>query len=447
MIVSAERRAALALLGVLLEVRAARAHERELRRHEEPVEQDEHEDCEQQQDAHGRCAEAAPRRRAATSGAVVVVHQGDAGSLPDPRIRAPYPVRRCASSRSSPPPPRCCSPSASATRSPPSRTSATTRREVLDLPQRHARRDRRRPAAGRDRPRGARADRGGPRDLRARRGARCARSQPDLIVTQALCAVCAVSYDDVQRAGRRDGPRAGGDLARPAHARRGAGRRAHARRGDRRASDAGVDLVQDAAGRIDRVRLAVRDARAGARRGARVARPRLRRRPLDAAADRVRRRLRRARHARRALRGAHAGRRSRAAQPEVVVVMPCGYDAERALEEAYEFAGRAGRARRAAGRRRRRRRLLLAPRPAADRRPRAARRTCCIPTGCRSAPAPGPRAGALGSLSKNRRCVRGGRAVDAGRRTRVQPIVGLWGKPLGRRSGATDRPHRACRLL
>jgi iron complex transport system substrate-binding protein len=26
-----------------------------------------------------------------------------------------------------------------------------------------------------------------------------------------------------------------------------------------------------------------------------------------------------------------------AARPEVVVVMPCGYDAERALEEAYEF--------------------------------------------------------------------------------------------------------------
>jgi iron complex transport system substrate-binding protein len=26
-----------------------------------------------------------------------------------------------------------------------------------------------------------------------------------------------------------------------------------------------------------------------------------------------------------------------AARPEVVVVMPCGYDAERALQEAYEF--------------------------------------------------------------------------------------------------------------
>jgi iron complex transport system substrate-binding protein len=28
----------------------------------------------------------------------------------------------------------------------------------------------------------------------------------------------------------------------------------------------------------------------------------------------------------------------RAAQPEVVIVMPCGYDAERSLEEAYDHA-------------------------------------------------------------------------------------------------------------
>ena len=45
--------------------------------------------------------------------------------------------------------------------------------------------------------------------------------------------------------------------------------------------------------------------------------------------------------------GEHSERRSweevAAARPEVVVVMPCGYDAERAAEEAYEYARRARR--------------------------------------------------------------------------------------------------------
>jgi iron complex transport system substrate-binding protein len=40
--------------------------------------------------------------------------------------------------------------------------------------------------------------------------------------------------------------------------------------------------------------------------------------------------------------GENSERRSwdevKAAQPEVVIVMPCGYDAERAAEEAYEYA-------------------------------------------------------------------------------------------------------------
>ena len=100
--------------------------------------------------------------------------------------------------------------------------------------------------------------------------------------------------------------------------------------------DAGVDLLQDAATRIDRVRLAVRGAR-----------------PVAVAAlewldpvfvaghwtpqlieyaggfDVL------------GLTGEHSETRSwdevREAAPEVVVVMPCGYDAERALEEAYDF--------------------------------------------------------------------------------------------------------------
>ena len=101
--------------------------------------------------------------------------------------------------------------------------------------------------------------------------------------------------------------------------------------------DAGVDLVQDAAARIDRVRLAVR------------AQPPVRVAALEwldpvfvaghwtpqlieyaGGVDVL------------GLAGEHSEVRSwaevAAARPEVVVVMPCGYDAERALEEAYGFA-------------------------------------------------------------------------------------------------------------
>ena len=103
------------------------------------------------------------------------------------------------------------------------------------------------------------------------------------------------------------------------------------------ARDAGVDLVQDAATRIDRVRLAVRAAE-----------------PVRVAAlewldpvyvaghwtpqiveyaggvDLL------------GMPGEHSERRTweevAAAAPEMVIVMPCGYDAERAAEEAYEYA-------------------------------------------------------------------------------------------------------------
>lgn len=162
------------------------------------------------------------------------------------------------------------------------------------------------------------------------------RLQPDLIVTQALCAVCAVSYDDVRAVAERldsqpqvlalDPHTLGevlGDVRTLAQA--------------TDAKDAGVDLVQDAAGRIDRVRLAVRAAP-----------------PVTVAAlewldpvfvaghwtpqlieyaggiDAL------------GLPGEHSQQTTwdavRAAEPEVVVVMPCGYDADRALEEAEAYA-------------------------------------------------------------------------------------------------------------
>ncbi len=162
------------------------------------------------------------------------------------------------------------------------------------------------------------------------------RLQPDLIVTQALCAVCAVSYDDVLAVAERLDPAPQvlsldpntlgevlGDVRTLAQA--------------TDAKDAGVALVQDAASRIDRVRLAVRAAQ-----------------PVGVAAlewldpvfvaghwtpqlieyaggfDVL------------GLAGEHSEQRTwddvRAAQPEVVVVMPCGYDADRALEEAGTYA-------------------------------------------------------------------------------------------------------------
>jgi iron complex transport system substrate-binding protein len=158
------------------------------------------------------------------------------------------------------------------------------------------------------------------------------RLQPDLIVTQALCSVCAVSYDDVKAVAARLDPEPKvisldphtlgemlGDV------------RVLAQATD--ATDAGVDLVQDAAARIDRVRLAVRGAPAVP-----VAAlewldpvfvaghwtPQL----IEYAGgiDLL------------GLPGENSEVRSweevAAARPEVVVVMPCGYDAERALAEA-----------------------------------------------------------------------------------------------------------------
>jgi iron complex transport system substrate-binding protein len=162
------------------------------------------------------------------------------------------------------------------------------------------------------------------------------RLQPDLIVTQALCAVCAVSYEDVAKVAERleshpqvvslDPTTLGevlGDV------------RTLAQAAD--AKDAGVDLVQDAASRIDRVRLAVRGAA-----------------PVSVLALEWLDPVFTAGHWTPqlieyaggfdvlGLAGEHSEQRTweevAATRPDVVVVMPCGYDAERAAEEAYEYA-------------------------------------------------------------------------------------------------------------
>jgi iron complex transport system substrate-binding protein len=162
------------------------------------------------------------------------------------------------------------------------------------------------------------------------------RLQPDLIVTQELCAVCAVSYDDVRAVAERLesepqvlalDPHTVGEMLGDV--------RTLAQATD--AKDAGVELVEDAAQRIDRVRLAVRAAQ-----------------PVGVAALEWLDPVFTAGHWTPqlieyaggvdllGLAGEHSERRSwdevRAAEPEVVIVMPCGYDAERALEEAETYA-------------------------------------------------------------------------------------------------------------
>jgi iron complex transport system substrate-binding protein len=159
--------------------------------------------------------------------------------------------------------------------------------------------------------------------------------QPELIVTQALCAVCAVSYDDVVTLAEQMEPQPQVISLDPHTVGEVLGDvRTLAEATDSR--DAGVDFVQDAATRIDRVRLAVRAAAP-----VRVAALEWLD-PVFAAGHWTPQLIEYAggvdvlglpgEHSE-----VHTWEQVAAAQPEVVVVMPCGYDAERALDEAYEF--------------------------------------------------------------------------------------------------------------
>jgi len=162
------------------------------------------------------------------------------------------------------------------------------------------------------------------------------RLAPELIVTQALCAVCAVSIDDVRAIAAKLDP-VPGILSLDSHT---LGEVLGDVRTLAQATDAeaaGIELIQASAERIDRIRLAVRDAA-----------------PVSVAAlewldpvyvaghwtpqlieyaggvDLL------------GLPGEHSRTGTweeiAAAQPDVVVCMPCGYDAERAHEEAQSFA-------------------------------------------------------------------------------------------------------------
>jgi iron complex transport system substrate-binding protein len=161
--------------------------------------------------------------------------------------------------------------------------------------------------------------------------------EPDMIVTQALCSVCAVSYEEVAELAdglpsrpsviSLDPKTLGetlGDVRTLAEA---TGRR-----------DRGVELIAEAAARIDRVRLAVRA----------LSRPRVAAlewlEPVYVAGHWTPQLIE--------LAGgvdplglpaepSHtlSWETVAAAEPEVVVVMPCGYDAPRAHREALAYAG------------------------------------------------------------------------------------------------------------
>jgi iron complex transport system substrate-binding protein len=156
--------------------------------------------------------------------------------------------------------------------------------------------------------------------------------RPDLIVTQALCSVCAVSYEDVRTIAEEIeshprvialDPHTVGEVLGDA--------RTLAQATDRK--DAAVELVRDAASRIDRVRLAVRG----------------RRRPRVAALEWLDPPFAAGHWTPQLIEyaggedvlgfaGEHSEERTwpevELAQPDIVIVMPCGFDVEFAYREA-----------------------------------------------------------------------------------------------------------------
>ncbi len=157
--------------------------------------------------------------------------------------------------------------------------------------------------------------------------------RPDLIVTQALCSVCAVAFEDVRQIAEEIetrprvislDPRTLGEVLGDA--------RTLAQATDRR--DAAVELVRDASARIDRVRVATRRAR---------------RRPRVAALEWLDPPFAAGHWVPQLIDYAGGedvlgfpGERSeerswdevRLAHPDIVVVMPCGFDAQLAYREA-----------------------------------------------------------------------------------------------------------------
>jgi iron complex transport system substrate-binding protein len=156
--------------------------------------------------------------------------------------------------------------------------------------------------------------------------------RPELILTQALCSVCAVSYEDVRALAEEIDPRPRVISLDPHTVGEVLGdARTLAQATDRK--DAAVELVQEASARIDRIRLAVRGLR----------------RPRVAALEWLDPPFAAGHWTPQLIEyaggedvlgfpGEHSEERTweevRAAQPDVLIVMPCGYDAEIAYREA-----------------------------------------------------------------------------------------------------------------
>ncbi len=231
---------------------------------------------------------------------------------------------------------------------------------------------------------------------------------PDLIVTQALCPVCAVSYDEVAELAEEMpsqphvislDPKTLGEALGDV--------RTLAQATERR--DRGVEIVDDAAQRIDRVRLAVR------------AQPRVRVAALEwldpvyvaghwtpqlielAGGEDVL--------------GFPAEPSERmsyeavaAAEPEVVVVMPCGYGARRAHQEALDHADQLARSARGASSPSTHRRTSRGPGPGWST-GSSCSRTSCTPSAC-------PRSRPRHSRWSSRRPRRGAERTPPARRGR-----------------------------
>lgn len=163
-----------------------------------------------------------------------------------------------------------------------------------------------------------------------------AQTAPDIIVTQALCPVCAVSYEEVQAVAQRmpSNPQV---IALDPHTlgeTLGDARTIAEATGVR---DRGIDLVKAAADRIDAVKLAIR----GLPKRRVVALEWLD--PVFVAGHWTPQMIELAGgEDLLGLPGEPSEQLSfdvvRAAAPEILIVMPCGYDAPRALEEAQTYA-------------------------------------------------------------------------------------------------------------
>ena len=195
------------------------------------------------------------------------------------------------------------------------------------------------PVGRRDRRGRARRSVGGRGDLRARhRAAARARARPDRH-PGAVPRLRGHLRRGASRRPSRSTVVPEGHRARPQDDRRDDGRHPHDRRGDRARATPRWTSSRASARASTACALAVKGADRPRGRGDRVVRPGVRRRPLDAAADRARRRPRRARLRRASTPSRRPGRSSRPRSPRSSSACRAATTRTRSLQEAEQFAG------------------------------------------------------------------------------------------------------------